>query len=427
MSAPLSSLAPDAGLSALRRRLHWLAAVLALATLACGLWIVWLRPQEPAALAAAQWRFSLHKTLGAALWLLTLARLAAMARGGFSPAGGKGWEVFAAAAVQALMLAALILLPVLGLIQHLLIAGAAPVWLAPVEPLQEWFQRQTGLPANDPQRAGAMAANLGAAHRLLAWAMLAALALHLAGAARHALIKGDGVLVRMLGRPSPAFLPLSTSGKRARRRGMAAGLALACVAAVMPLLRFAPADLKTASALAPAISAAGVQSGVIPRWSADSQQSLLLIEAVQGGAPFNARFTRFEADILLDPDRPETGRIEARIDAKSFVSGLAERDAAATGPDWLDAARHPLARWTSSHIRPLEAGRYRASGLLTIGGNSAPVDLDFTLRIDGATAVANGEARFARAALKLGRGETGGADMAGPDIAVRVTIRALRR
>lgn len=407
--------------------MHWLGAALALATLACGLWIVWLRPQEPAALAAAQWRFSLHKTLGAALWLLTLARLAAMTRGGFAPAGGKGWEVFAAAFVQALMLAALVILPLLGLMQHLLVAGAAPVWLLPHEPLQTALQKLTGLPANDPQRAGALAANLGAAHRLLAWAMLAALALHLAGAARHGLIKGDGVLARMLGRPSPAIQTLGPQDFRARRRGMAAGLALACVAAVMPLLRSAPADLKTASALAPAITAAGVQPGGIPQWIADSQQSLLLIEAVQGGAPFNARFTRFEADILLDPDNPETGSIEARIDATSFVSGLAERDSAATGPDWLDVALHPHVRWTSSHIRQLEAGRYRASGLLKIGDASAPVDLDFTLRIEGATAVANGEARFARAALKLGRGQTGGADMAGPDIAVRVTIRALRR
>lgn len=427
MSIPEPSQPPATGITPSRRRLHWLVAALALVTIACGLWISWLRPQEPAALVAAQWRFSLHKTLGVALWLLTLIRLAAMTRGGFAPAGGKSREVFAAAAVQSVMLAALVLLPVLGLLQHLLLAGAAPVWLLPEGALRTAWQWLDIAPAGDPRRVEEIAANLGAAHRLLAWTMLAALALHIGGAAIHALVFRDGVFARMAGGSGVTPPGLSLAGRRVRRRGQAAGLALACVAACLPLLRTAQQDQQGATVPQAATRPAITLPGGTPNWIADSQQSLLLIEAVQGGTPFNARFTRFDVDIALDPERPETGRIEARIHAASFVSGLAERDNAATGPDWLDAARHPLVRWTSSHIRLLDTGRYRASGLLTLGASSAPVDLDFSLRIEGATATAHGEARFARSALQLGRGETGGADFAGPYITVRITIRAQRR
>lgn len=405
--------------------MHWLGAALALTAIGSGLWIVYGRPSAGLSIDASAWRYSLHKTIGVATALYLLARLAVMARGGFAPAGGRSIEILAAAATQGFMLAALAILPLSGLAQHMLIQGAAPIWLFPVEAARAFLAGHNLLPPADPLQA----ARLGRVHVALGWGLIAALLLHAGAALKHHVIDRDDVLARMVGRPAVVDRRdgvATSAALRMRRGGLAAGMGLAGLLAALALVL---ADPHSPASGAPPLKEETRQqqpSAETWRWIADPRESRLEIEGEQAGAPFTALFRAFDVDIVFDPANPEKASILAQIAANSFFSGLSDRDAIVHGEDWLDARRHPVVRWHAQGAERIDETRFRARGELTIGLSSAPVELVFSLAISGAVATAQGEASFPRAALALGRGETGAAEIAGPMIKVRTRIRAHR-
>ena len=59
-------------------------------------------------------------------------------------------------------------------------------------------------------------------------------------------------------------------------------------------------------------------------------------------------------------------RVEARLDARSIHTGVADRDNHLRSPDFLDAERYPEIVFRSEKITPLGEGRYRVEGELTI-------------------------------------------------------------
>ncbi|WP_337844274.1 YceI family protein [Thermus sp.] len=72
----------------------------------------------------------------------------------------------------------------------------------------------------------------------------------------------------------------------------------------------------------------------------------------------------------------EAGRplkVEARLDARSIHTGVADRDNHLRSPDFLDAENHPEIVFQSASITPLGEGRYRVEGTLTIRGVTQPV------------------------------------------------------
>lgn len=65
----------------------------------------------------------------------------------------------------------------------------------------------------------------------------------------------------------------------------------------------------------------------------------------------------------------EEGRpreVEARLDAGSIHTGVADRDHHLRSPDFLDAERYPEVVFRSREILPLGEGRYRVEGELTL-------------------------------------------------------------
>ena len=72
----------------------------------------------------------------------------------------------------------------------------------------------------------------------------------------------------------------------------------------------------------------------------------------------------------------ETGkpiRVEARLDAASIHTGVADRDNHLRSPDFLDVANHPEIVFRSEKITPLGEGRYRVEGEVTIRGVTRPL------------------------------------------------------
>jgi cytochrome b561 len=130
--------------------------------------------------------FDLHRSFGAIVLALAMARLAVRLRGAPPPDPGlTRFELVASKAVHRTIYLLIFVLPILGWAGSS--AFGAPVtffWLFDLPPL---------LAKDVP-----LAKFLLSAHATLAFLMAGLVALHIAGALRHALVRRDDVLKRML-------------------------------------------------------------------------------------------------------------------------------------------------------------------------------------------------------------------------------------
>lgn len=164
--------------------LHWLLAPMILGALALGVYMTDL-PLSPERLRLTNW----HKWAGVTILALSALRL--LWRLSHRPPPDRpmpAWQRQAARAIHALMYGLFFAVPLVGW-AYSSAAGYPVVWFG-LLPLPDFVA---------PDRA--LAATLKPLHGLLADALAAAIALHLAGALKHQFIDHDGLLARMrLGR-----------------------------------------------------------------------------------------------------------------------------------------------------------------------------------------------------------------------------------
>jgi polyisoprenoid-binding protein YceI len=159
-------------------------------------------------------------------------------------------------------------------------------------------------------------------------------------------------------------------------------------------------------------------------WTVDSDQSRLGFEVKQGDNTVTGEFTTWQADIDFDPAAPETATITATIKPASASTGNPQFDGTMPGKDWFDVSAFPDAEFKAEGATLTEGNDFRAAGTLTIKGVSHPVDLLFSLDIEGDTAKATGTATVNRRAYKLG--EAVGADTVGDAVTVTLDLTASR-
>ena len=100
------------------------------------------------------------------------------------------------------------------------------------------------------------------------------------------------------------------------------------------------------------------------------------VPILDGLSRVTCKFSRFEAELLLDPADLSKARLTAIIDASSIDSGIDERDADLRGEDFLDTARFPRIEFRSETIEKSADG-YIAKGRLDLHGVSRPIRLTF--------------------------------------------------
>lgn len=93
------------------------------------------------------------------------------------------------------------------------------------------------------------------------------------------------------------------------------------------------------------------------------------------------------------------------IDLGSASTADSQRDEMLLGEGFLDVATHPKAVFSSSEIKLVRGDAYRARGTLSLHGETHPVTLDFTLKIDGTTAKVSGSSSLRRTQFGVGSGE----------------------
>jgi cytochrome b561 len=161
--------------------LHWVVAALVLGMIAFG-WLMQAIAKDPVGPRANA--FNLHKSIGLTVLLLMLARVAwrATHRAPQLPPMPV-WQARTARAVHMLLYVCLFVQPLTGYL------GSA---------YSGYPVKMFGLvlPAWAPKSV-AIKDGMSVAHLVNSWVLVAALALHLAGALKHALVDRDGLLGRM--------------------------------------------------------------------------------------------------------------------------------------------------------------------------------------------------------------------------------------
>ena len=398
---------------AVARSLHWLTALLILASIGLGLYAENLPLGGAEALAAKVQAFSLHKTLGMAafaaallriLWALTQTRPAPI-----HPE--RRLETFAADLVHWALYAAMILMPLSGWVHHAALDGFAPIL---------WPFGQ-GLPFVPKSESLAEAA--GMLHGLMSKLLIASVLLHVAGALKHAVLDRDGTLGRMLtGRPAGP-----QGGASAGHAIAPALLALGLIAAVFAavLLRpaapqaEAPAEAPAAAPTEAATETAAPATG--GNWQVTT--GTLAFTVKQMGADVQGTLPDWRADITFDetPSNGTHGRVKVEIDTTTLTLGSVTDQA--RGPEFFDSANHKTALF-EAEILPAPTG-YEAKGTLTLRGQTQPVSLPFTLTLAGDTATMQGAVRLDRRAFGMGA-SYGDESSVGFGVDVAISLTATR-
>lgn len=363
------------------RLFHWSIAGLILTAIWLGLYAGALPGGSDAELQAIFATFSLHKTVGIAVLALAVLRIVwTLTQRKPRPLHpGRRLELFAAETVHWALWIGMVIMPLTGWLLH----SAAPGGFSRI--LWPLGQRLPFVPQD-----AAISERMAHFHETGWWVLAGLVVLHVAGALKHALIDRDGMLHRMAGRAGRAPEPPVTAPVPLLHV-LAPIAALAIWAGVAVALSQAPAP-----EAAPVAGNGQAASG----WLVE--EGSLGIEVVQSGSPVAGQFGTWQAAIDYDPESG-TGRVAVDIDIASLSLGSVSDNA--KGPDFLNAAEFPKARFEAEITPAASAGAsHLARGNLTIAGKTVAAELPFDLELSGDLARARGEMRLDRRDFGIGAG-----------------------
>jgi len=411
--------------------LHWVIAAAILLNLGIGLWMVWAIDSSELQAGAVS-AFQLHKSIGLAVLVLSLIRLAwrLLYPPPPLPVGARGWERALAATTHWLFYGLMIGLPLSGwLYVSAQWRGAAPfniptLWFGLFE-VPHLFGLSDSSPALRKQ-AAAISLNI---HGAMALTLILLLVLHVGAALKHHFLQRDGVLVRML-----PWLSAEASEVAATRRPTAGNLVAAITALLLAALllvlgattRLVSVELPEPGSLAAELRSLVEDSGVSARaWQVAADNSHIRFEGMHAGRAFSGHFTEWQAAIHIDAQKPEGSFIAAVVATTSATDGVPLHDRSLPQREWFDVANHPYATYYSTAIEPLGVNRYAVSGILTIKGH--PVELaPLMLVIEDDELTLAGSVEVDRTVVDLGMESDPGGQYVSRAIKIDVTVRAAR-
>lgn len=265
-------------------------------------------------------------------------------------------------------------------------------------------------------------------HGWIAYAIIALVGLHVAGAFKHHFIDRDETLKRM------------TYG----RMGLGGGAVLAVLAfglLAAPIIltgldymnEQAPDNVVAAAVAVDQesrdIRPAMQNPAVATVWNIDKAQSTIRFEATQYGEVFSGEFKNFDGQITFDEANLAASRADITIDISSIDTGSDERDGQARDAEWFDIVQYPQARFTSSVFESLGGNRYQVSGNLTIRGLTMPVSFPFVLQIAEAEhgpdfAQMDADLSLNRLDFGVGQGQWANAETIGNEVKLTIHVMA---
>ncbi|MCB1332382.1 MAG: cytochrome b/b6 domain-containing protein [Roseivivax sp.] len=386
---------------AVAKTLHWTMAAGILAMIPLGIMATDAPFATADELARKAWLFSLHKTVGVALFFLALARIG-WALGQPRPVPlhpERRAETALAETVHWLLYALLVLVPLTGWIHHAASEGYAPIW-GPVG------QSLPLVPKSE-----AVSALFSALHGIGETMLIGVLVLHIAGAVKHRLIDRDAVLDRMLpGRTEAGRADLSRSHT----------LPALAAAGVLVMALGAGAWQSTQSDAAAPVAAAPLAQAA-GDWTVT--EGTLGIAVSQFGATVEGAFSDWTAAIVFDPSvtEGEAGSVDVTVAIGSLTLGTVT--AQAVGADMLDAAGFATARFAGTILR--QGAGYSVPGTLSLKGAEQPLTLTMQIDAQDGMATATGQAVIDRRAFGIGAAMTDPGQL-GFEVPITIAVTAAR-
>lgn len=292
------------------------------------------------------------------------------------------------------------------------------------------------------------------AHEYLAWMGVALFFLHIVGALRHQIWKGEAILVRIL--------PIEKLGGK-YAGGLAITILIACIIATYLIAQYsdisiaavgqraAPTsdmikldddikaqiiiaddplnsetkavgseknaasilqEIEEDKAAADPVSKPEIKSPF--RWNIIGQKTLTF--SVQWNDDVvTGKFTDWNADILFSVDAIEKSSVAVNINLSSVATSDSTVDGAIGGVDFFNISSSSSASFRSDKIISMGGGKYQMPGQLRLKNITRPMTIMFTLQIDGDNAKVTGSGVINRLAHDIGKTNY-------PEIANRVTI-----
>ena len=165
------------------------------------------------------------------------------------------------------------------------------------------------------------------------------------------------------------------------------------------------------------VAAANAQQKLVPA------QSEINFTVKQMGVPLDGKFSKFDAQLSFDSQKPEAGKIAFTIDLGSAAVGDADTTKELKKPEWFNQAKFPAATFTSTSIKSTGPGKLDVAGTLTIKGNAKPVVVPVTLT-PGAAGVttAQGSFNIKRVDFKIGEGDWADVSIVANDVTVKFKL-----
>jgi polyisoprenoid-binding protein YceI len=151
-------------------------------------------------------------------------------------------------------------------------------------------------------------------------------------------------------------------------------------------------------------------------------QSEIAFVSKQMGVPVEGKFKKFDAQVMLDPKQPDSGKVALTIDVGSASLGVPETDVELPKAPWFNAARFPQASFQSSAIKNLGGGKFEVKGLLNIKGNARELVVPVSLTQQGAGSIATGAFTIKRLDFRIGEGEWTDTSMVANDVQVKFKL-----
>ncbi len=151
-------------------------------------------------------------------------------------------------------------------------------------------------------------------------------------------------------------------------------------------------------------------------------QSEIGFTSKQMGVPVSGQFKRFDAQVQLDPKKPEAGRVSLTVDLTSVSLGGPQFEDELAKPTWFDSKKAASANFQSSAIKAAGPGRFEVAGKLSLKGASRDLVIPVTLAPAGANSVATGSFVVKRLDYKIGDGDWSDTSMVANDVQVNFKL-----
>ncbi|MDT0508305.1 YceI family protein [Novosphingobium sp. MMS21-SN21R] len=404
--------------------LHWAIAALLLFQIGLG-WALEDLPKGVAQFAG----FQFHKSVGIAILLLSLARLAVRSfKPRPLPVPASRPQMLLASGVHLLLYAVMVLGPLTGWI----IVSTAKIRLQTMLfGVVPWPDLPVGAALHEPAEG---------LHGLLGTIGFLLIVLHVAGALFHH-FKREDVIGRMLPAAISSHKAIGFAAAAAVIAGlgvMIAGRSMTFAAAPVsaPSAAASSEPEAVASALVPAVDVSEAPPAAVASVeSADAKASTWTIgkggrlgfKADYTGESIKGTFARWDAAIVFDPADLPGSSIKVTVDLASVESGDSQRDDMLKSDSFFGVGTNPKAVFTSSSIRANGSGRYVASGSLSLHGKSRPLAVRFNLKIDGDRATASGNAALQRLSFGVGEAEWSATDQLKDAVGIDFALSATRK